>query len=78
MLKKLGIVALALVLLGPSLGLIGVGLVMNPAASATCTVTGTNVNADDATHATHHPQRAVCRHDLGLVLAALAITARRS
>ena len=47
MLKKLGIAALALVLLGPSLGLIGVGLVMNPAASATCTVTGTNVRVGD-------------------------------
>lgn len=47
MLKKLTIAALALVLLGPSLGLIGVGLVMNPAASATCTVTGTNVTVGD-------------------------------
>lgn len=47
MLKKLGIAALTLVLLGPSLGLIGVGLVMNPAASATCTVTGTNVTIGD-------------------------------
>lgn len=47
MLKKLGIAALALVLLGPSLGLIGVGLVMNPAATATCTVTGTNVTVGD-------------------------------
>lgn len=47
MLKKLGIAALTLVLLGPSLGLIGVGLVMNPAASATCTVTGTNARVGD-------------------------------
>ena len=47
MLKKLGIAALALVLLGPSLGLIGVGLVMNPAASATCTVTGIHVTVGD-------------------------------
>ncbi len=47
MFKKLGIVALALVLLGPSLGLIGVGLVMNPAAAASCTVTGANVTVGD-------------------------------
>ncbi|SMX69639.1 Peptidase family M23 [Brevibacterium sp. 239c] len=47
MLKKLGIAVLALVLLGPPLGLIGVGLVMNPAASATCTVTGTNITVGD-------------------------------
>jgi len=46
-LKKLGIAVLALVLLGPSLGLVGVGLVMNPAASATCIVTGTNVTVGD-------------------------------
>ncbi|MCA0437826.1 MAG: M23 family metallopeptidase [Actinobacteria bacterium] len=37
MLKKLIIAALTAVLLGPTAGLIGVGLVMNPAASATCT-----------------------------------------
>ncbi|UAL30416.1 M23 family metallopeptidase [Nocardioides rotundus] len=42
-LKKLGIAALALALLGPSVGLIGMGLVMNPAAAASCTVAGGNV-----------------------------------
>jgi biotin carboxyl carrier protein len=38
MVKKLLIVALALVLLSPMLGLVGVAVLMNPAATATCTV----------------------------------------
>lgn len=43
MVKKLALAALALVFLAPSLVLIGVGVVMNPAASASCTVAGTSV-----------------------------------
>ncbi|MDN5760188.1 MAG: M23 family metallopeptidase, partial [Tomitella sp.] len=44
MVKKL---ALALVFLAPSLVLVGVGVVMNPAASASCTVAGVNVRVGD-------------------------------
>lgn len=40
MLKKLAILAAALMFLGPTLGLVGVALVMNPAANAACTTTG--------------------------------------
>ncbi|WP_449280371.1 M23 family metallopeptidase [Leucobacter sp.] len=50
MLKKLAIAALALVLLAPSLVLIGIGVVMNPALSATgsCTIPGgSNVTVGD-------------------------------
>lgn len=47
MVKKLALAALALVFLAPSLMLIGVGVVMNPAASASCTVAGTNVTVGD-------------------------------
>lgn len=43
MLKKVAIGALVLMFLAPTLGLVGVGLVMNPAASATCTVNGVSV-----------------------------------
>lgn len=45
--KKLAIAALALVFLAPSLVLVGVGAVMNPAATATCTVTGSGVTVGD-------------------------------
>ena len=38
MVKKLLIIALALVLLAPMLGLVGVAVLMNPAAGTTCTV----------------------------------------
>lgn len=38
MVKKLLIIALALVLLSPMLGLVGIAVLMNPAAGATCTV----------------------------------------
>ncbi|GAA1486459.1 M23 family metallopeptidase [Brachybacterium fresconis] len=47
MVKKLALVALALVFLAPSLVLVGVGVVMNPAASASCTVAGVNVRVGD-------------------------------
>ncbi|MCI1978270.1 MAG: M23 family metallopeptidase [Bifidobacteriaceae bacterium] len=40
MLRKLGIAALALLLLGPSITLVAVGLLVNPAANAACTTTG--------------------------------------
>ncbi|MCH3973635.1 M23 family metallopeptidase [Bifidobacterium tibiigranuli] len=40
MLRKLGIAILALLLLGPSIMLVGVGLLVNPAASAACTTPG--------------------------------------
>ena len=40
MLRKLGIAVLALLLLGPSIMLVGVGLLVNPAASAACTTPG--------------------------------------
>ena len=40
MLKKLAILAAALMFLGPTLGLVGVALVMNPAANAACTTPG--------------------------------------
>ena len=43
--KKLAFAALALVFLAPSLVLVGVGVVMNPA--ATCTVTGSGVTVGD-------------------------------
>src|SRR5690625_1468463 len=45
--KKLAFAALALVFLGPSLALVGVGVVMNPAATASCTVTGSGVTVGD-------------------------------
>src|SRR5699024_1863963 len=45
--KKLAFAALALVFLAPSLALVGVGVVMNPAATATCTVTGSGVTVGD-------------------------------
>ncbi|GAA1488244.1 M23 family metallopeptidase [Brachybacterium sacelli] len=47
--KKLVVVALALVFLAPSLVLVGVGVVMNPAVTATasCTAAGTNVTVGD-------------------------------
>lgn len=41
--KKLTIGAVALILLGPALVLVGIGVVMNPAATASCTVAGTSV-----------------------------------
>ncbi|MHB1063605.1 MAG: M23 family metallopeptidase [Georgenia sp.] len=47
MVKKLAIAALTLILLGPSLALVGIGVVMNPAATASCTVAGTNVTVGD-------------------------------
>ena len=47
MVKKLALAALALVFLAPSLVLVGVGVVMNPAASASCTVAGTSVTVGD-------------------------------
>ncbi|OUZ07221.1 metalloendopeptidase [Aeromicrobium sp. PE09-221] len=40
MLKKLSIGVLALMILCPSLGLVGVGALMNPAANAACTIPG--------------------------------------
>ncbi|MDN6719957.1 MAG: M23 family metallopeptidase, partial [Bifidobacterium mongoliense] len=40
MLRKLGIAALSLLLLGPSIMLVAVGLLANPAANAACTTTG--------------------------------------
>nr|WP_245354807.1 M23 family metallopeptidase [Brachybacterium sacelli] len=45
--KKLAITALALVFLAPSLALVGVGVVMNPAVTTSCTVAGTNVTVGD-------------------------------
>ena len=42
MVKKLIILALALMLLGPTLGLVGIALIINPAANATCTTTGSS------------------------------------
>lgn len=47
MVKKLAVAALALVFLAPSLVLVGIGVVMNPAASASCSVTGTGVTVGD-------------------------------
>ena len=47
MVKKLAIVALTLALLGPLLGLIGIAVVMNPAAAASCTTTGSGVTVGD-------------------------------
>ncbi len=47
MVKKLALAALALVFLAPSLVLVGVGVVTNPAASASCTVAGTSVRVGD-------------------------------
>lgn len=43
MLKKLGIAALALCFLGPSLGLMSIGLIASPGANATCTVNSVTV-----------------------------------
>ncbi|MGC3021911.1 MULTISPECIES: M23 family metallopeptidase [unclassified Brevibacterium] len=43
MLKKLAIALLALVLAAPFMSLVGIGLLMNPAATATCTVPGGNI-----------------------------------
>ncbi|WP_019482636.1 M23 family metallopeptidase [Arthrobacter sp. TB 23] len=45
--KKLTIAALALAFLAPSLVLVGVGVVMNPAATASCTAAGTNLTVGD-------------------------------
>ena len=45
MLKKVAAAVLALVLLGPMLGLVGVGVLMNPAA-ANCVVPGGSVTVD--------------------------------
>lgn len=48
MVKKLAIAALTLALFGPLLGLVGIGVVMNPAATAACTTTaGSNVTVGD-------------------------------
>ena len=46
MLKKVAAAVLALVLLGPMLGLVGVGVLMNPAA-ANCVVPGGSVTVGD-------------------------------
>lgn len=43
MLKKLGIAALALCFLGPSLGLMSIGRIASPGANATCTVNSVTV-----------------------------------
>lgn len=43
MLKKLAVAALVLVLSGPSLVLIGIGVLLNPAANAACTTTDTGI-----------------------------------
>ena len=40
MVKKLIVLAVALMFLGPTLGLVGVALIANPAANASCTTTG--------------------------------------
>ncbi len=45
--KKLAVAALALVFLAPSLALVSVAVVMNPAATASCTVTGSGVTVGD-------------------------------
>ena len=47
MLKKLAIGALALVLMTPFLALVMIGLLMNPAANASCTTTGGGVTVGD-------------------------------
>ncbi|QBF45950.1 M23 family metallopeptidase [Janibacter limosus] len=41
--KKLAAAALALVLLGPSFALVGIGVLMNPASTAACTVAGNGI-----------------------------------
>ncbi|MEN8673486.1 M23 family metallopeptidase [Nocardioides sp.] len=45
--KKLVAAALALVLLGPSFALVGIGVLMNPASTAACTVTGNGITIGD-------------------------------
>ncbi|UTT60564.1 M23 family metallopeptidase [Cellulosimicrobium cellulans] len=40
MMKKLAVAAILLLLLGPTIGLVAVGLLMNPAATTSCTVDG--------------------------------------
>src|SRR5690625_7167967 len=45
--KQRASAALALVFLGPSLALVGVGVVRIPAATASCTVTGSGVTVGD-------------------------------
>lgn len=45
--KKLAAAALALVLLGPSFALVGIGVLMNPASTAACTVTGNGITIGD-------------------------------
>lgn len=47
MLKKLAITTVALLFLAPSLVLIGVGVIMNPAATASCTVTDSGITIGD-------------------------------
>lgn len=47
MLKKLAIAAITLMFLTPTLGLVTVGLVMNPAANASCTATGAGLPVGD-------------------------------
>ncbi|MDO4255114.1 MAG: hypothetical protein Q4C81_08235 [Kocuria sp.] len=42
MVKKLAIVLLALVLAAPLLSMVGIGLLMNPALTSTCTVPSSN------------------------------------
>ena len=43
MAKKLGVAALAFLMLGPSLLLLAIGVLVNPAANAACTTTGGGV-----------------------------------
>lgn len=43
MMKTVGGLAIVLLLLAPTLGLVSIGLVMNPAATASCTVNGLTV-----------------------------------
>ena len=47
MTKKLALVVIAVLLLGPMFALVGVGLLMNPAATADCTVPGGSVEVGD-------------------------------
>ena len=47
MTKKLALVVIAVLLLGPMFALVGVGVLMNPAATADCTVPGGSVEVGD-------------------------------
>lgn len=67
MTKKLALVVIAVLLLGPMFALVGVGLLMNPAATADCTVPGGSVEVgevpDELDVETRSGERFTLNHD---------------